>query len=177
MKEADLFEPIKNLLLDSDMEVYTEVPCSRGRADIVAVRNKLVTTVEMKTSLSLQVIEQAHNHIYEAHYTYIAIPMPKRGYRSHYVQRILEMDGIGLMHVNTNHDDKRFNYASVVFPAKLHRKLRHSISIKHLELYRYENNIAGGTAGGGYNTPYKDMMNSVKRFLRRQKSRSVWRKL
>ncbi|MCL6599808.1 MAG: hypothetical protein K6T81_13895 [Alicyclobacillus macrosporangiidus] len=57
MKETDLFEPVKKWLEERDFIVYSEVQFDR-RADVVGRLGNILVVVELKTSLSLDLIEQ-----------------------------------------------------------------------------------------------------------------------
>ena len=168
MKETDLFEPVKNLLLTSDMELYTEVSCGYGRADIVAVKDNLATIVELKTSLSLQLIEQVYERRIMAHYTYAAVPLPKNRYFNGFAVSLLMKAGIGLIGIDCN-----WGEASIHTRAKLNRNAGiRQLNYLH-EGQRYENNIPGGSVGGGYWTPYSEMIKQVRRLIERKHPKPV----
>jgi hypothetical protein len=61
MKESDMYAPLKSWFEERGFIVYPEVECrSRGgRADLVVTSGPIVGVVEMKQSLSLDLIEQA----------------------------------------------------------------------------------------------------------------------
>lgn len=71
MKETDLFEPVKNWLSEKGWEVFAEVSGGMGIADIVGKQHPLYCVVEMKTSLSHDVIDQAIRWYGSAQYIYI----------------------------------------------------------------------------------------------------------
>src|SRR5690606_26527703 len=100
MKETDLYEPVKKLLEDIGYEVYAEVQPYQGgkRADVVGIMGPAVCVVEMKTSLSMELIEQAYLWTNRAHYVFIAVPMRRKGL-PHFVHFILKKLNIGLIEV------------------------------------------------------------------------------
>lgn len=96
MKEEELAKHFVDFF--SDHDVYQEVPAG-GIIDIVAVNGIILTAIEVKTSLNIDVIEQAvRNKIY-AHYSYVAVPEPKRRFFG-FATRICENYGIGILSWN-----------------------------------------------------------------------------
>lgn len=59
MKESDLYEPIKQWLESKGYKVYSEVTPygSAARADVVGVCDKDTVVVELKLSLSLELLD------------------------------------------------------------------------------------------------------------------------
>ncbi len=119
LKETDLFKPVKELLENSDMEVYTEVPCGGGRADIVGIKNKIITVVELKTSLNLQLLQQSYDRLGHANYVFMAIPHTKNGI-PRIARTLCRRDGIGIIEIFNKYSD--LADASVSIPAKFFRK-------------------------------------------------------
>ncbi|MBO8169981.1 MAG: hypothetical protein H0Z35_12475 [Thermoanaerobacteraceae bacterium] len=178
MKEADLFEPLKCFFAqDPGNKIYTEVDIGR-RPDLVIKNGNIITVVEMKTSLSMTVMEQAFRWKHKVHYVYIAIPKRKQ-HINWYAERCLRRDGIGILEIDMRggryeriYRDHPETRVTVLLPAKLHRLK--DFWIKNWErglddIYLVENNVAGGHAGGGYNTSYKVMIDEVRRFLKYSK--------
>ena len=167
MKESDLFNPIKEWLEDRNYEVFAEVAAFRGRADVVGRINKCICVVEMKTSLSLDVIEQAINWKPYAHYIYIAIPKRKTPIR-HFLEVLLRNQRIGILEV-----DKR----GWIYQSSRAYFNRPYMLDKGSKRYDWDNILkeehktwlVGGSAGGGYVTDYKITIEKVKTYLRRQK--------
>lgn len=160
MKETDLFPPLKIWLEERSYEVFTEVQSSYtgGRADIVAVSGPVVSVVEMKTSLSLELIGQAMRWRPFANFIYIAIPYSTR--RTHLAQEILRKEGIGLLQVDLMHRYGKsvFNPLRANFNRRINNHIRESLVEDHKIL-------AGGHAGGGYVTKYSQTIKRVKEFL------------
>lgn len=77
-------------------DVYQEVECAGGVADIVARMGVEIWIVEVKTSLSLALIKQAMDRRRAAHRVYIAAPHTRREGE---VAEICEELGIGLLDV------------------------------------------------------------------------------
>lgn len=98
MKESDLFEPIKDWLEERGWEVFAEVSGYEGIADIVGRQRKMYCIVEMKTSLSHEVIDQAIRWVGYVHYIYIAIPKRKSAI-PRYLEQLFREKGIGVLEV------------------------------------------------------------------------------
>jgi hypothetical protein len=157
MKEIELYPAIHELFDTPSTEIFTEVPAFRRRPDIVLRQGNIITTIEMKTSLSIQLIEQAIYWIGKAHIVYIAVPARKRGEINVSTQKHLMDKGIGIILVNP---DK--NTAWIHTKAKP-STTRYDWSSKLLDIYK-GSDYAGGSAGA-YMTPYKHMMNLVKKYI------------
>lgn len=174
MKESDLFPPLKQWLEERDYDVYAEVESGRtgGRADIVAVSGPAVAVVEMKLSLSLDLIAQAVRWLPYANYVYIAVPYSKHRKLHNYASLFLKREGIGLLEVDI-HTNHRYTGARCVIRPKFQRRvdnhIRESLVPQHKDL-------PGGHAGGGYVTPYRLTIDEVKDFLtrRRRWQRNGW---
>jgi hypothetical protein len=187
MKESDLFIYLKDYFsVNPYNEIFTEVlGLEGGRPDIVIrTDKKIITIVEMKTSLSMELLEQSVNWRYKANYVYIAIPERKNKRINRFALKILKDNGIGILLIKvpskaeSNIDEGDLEYRDCVtemMKPKLFRPKKDVIGwnniLKHI--YKYENNIAGGSKGKGYNTPYKAMIIDVKRYIYRNKNKFV----
>lgn len=165
MKETDLFLPVKEWLEENGYEVYTEVESRKagGRADIVGVSGPAVSVVEMKKTLSLELIEQALRWKPYANYIYIALPYSKN--RKVFGSKVLEFAGIGILQLKEYSgifEDRPFFDVLPSLRAKFNRRIddhiRQSLVPRHKEL-------PGGHAGGGYVTSYSSMMERVRDYL------------
>lgn len=74
MKETDLYAPVKEFLLREDYCVRSEV----SGCDIYAVKDDQIVIVELKLTLSIQLIGQAVERQKIADLVYIAVPKPKK---------------------------------------------------------------------------------------------------
>jgi hypothetical protein len=79
LKETDLFEPVKNWFLENGYEVYAEVtaPMLIGRPDVVARKHPVTICVELKKSISFELLYQALERKRYFNYVYIGIPKRK----------------------------------------------------------------------------------------------------
>lgn len=93
ISEADIGEQLKSYLQNMDWGVYSEVIFDGfgWTADVVAKREKLLWILEIKTSASIAVIEQAHRWRFYAHYISVVTPPAK----SRMFDHILRQFGIG----------------------------------------------------------------------------------
>lgn len=163
LQETDLFNPIKELLAASGMEIYTEVPCEYGRADVVGIKDRLVTVVELKTSLTLQLIQQAYDRLYKANYVYIAVPHSKTGI-ARIVRTLSHRDGFGIIEVYAGGKYIGLEGANILIPARLCRKAKTDWARNIDSGYRWENNTQAGVNKDFY-SPYQDMIRAVKRYI------------
>ena len=102
MKETDLAKPIIDYLESRNWDVYQEVPCGSGVADIVAVLDQKVWVIELKKTLSIQLLDQAILRHYKVNYVSIGVPLTKThsSMSSPAVTMILNTYGIGVFTVS-----------------------------------------------------------------------------
>ncbi len=129
MREVDVAKPVVAYMEDYKWDVYKEVPCHSGVADIVGVLDGRIWIVETKTSLSVQLIDQAISRRQVAHYISIAVPRPKRYSYSPSIELVLDHYGIGLItvrgeEVNIDKQVKLFRHVSKDKQSKLLASLR-----------------------------------------------------
>lgn len=97
--EAEVGAVVKSYLLDMHQEVYCEVETDIGRIDIVAVSpTGMITSVELKACLSMDVLGQAIYRSRFVHRSVAAFPMPKdsRHYKLSVLRAIHLSTGIGI---------------------------------------------------------------------------------
>jgi len=108
IRETDLYEPVKHYLEDNGYLVRAEVK----DCDIAAIKNKDLVVVELKKSLTIQLLLQATERQRLTSAVYIAIPaQPKRGKKWRGILRLLRMLELGLIVV---HFDKSGARSEVV---------------------------------------------------------------
>lgn len=141
---------VSDWLKSNGWTVYHEVICCNGRADIVAVQGSIVWAIEVKTSLTMKLLEQANDKLAHAHFTSIAVPYGKL---SKIMKEFLTHKGIGCIYVrNPNTVSKRHytNVEETVRP-KLFRKttgrIKRAIRTEYLD-------CVPGTSAPGW-TPFK----------------------
>jgi hypothetical protein len=100
--ETELGRKVVSYLVSEGWEVFQEVQYSSHtrRADIVARRGSIVWVIELKNSLSLDVISQAMEWTGWAHLISVAVPSITKWTGGRYLgERILKEKGIGLITV------------------------------------------------------------------------------
>lgn len=81
IKESDLYQPIKDYLDSLGYDTKGEVKS----CDITAIKGDELIVVELKKGFTIELLYQAIDRQKAADSVYVAIPLPKRGYRNpHY---------------------------------------------------------------------------------------------
>lgn len=180
--EAKVAEGAKAWLEQAGWTVYSEVSMGQGssRADLVGSigpSHKLLSVVEAKTSLSLEVLEQAS--AWTAHFRWVAVPQGKVARNNGtFGVRVAKWLGVGVLEVQwagTEYardpiDNKWVKVPDrlvcrVVLDAPIQRWGGRPDAIARLRARLHEGQRtakAGGTPGGGYWTPYRETMGLVK---------------
>lgn len=167
MKESNLFEPIKEWLEERGWEVFAEVSGYEGIADIVGRQRKMYCIVEMKTSLSHEVVDQAIRWVGHAHYIYIAIPKRKSAI-PRYLEQLFREKGIGVLEVGKIDYSGLYNsekyYINIKIPSKFKRA--YNLTSRTWRLHEEQKYfVPAGSPGGAHWTPYKQTMKEVKEYL------------
>ncbi len=167
MKETELFPVVKQWLEQRDYEVFAEVTSleTGGRADVVAVNGPAVTVVEMKNSLTLDVVAQAARWTLYANYVFIAVRGSAKRRISRYVSNLLQREGIGLLEVIFPEKVSVFRgpYIFQASKGRFHRRIDDHL---RSELTQKHKLLPGGHHGGGYVTTYSNTIDRVKDYLR-----------
>jgi len=160
-----MYPKVKELLEEMGYEVFSEVQPSFTfrRADVVGYNKPAVCIVEMKTSLTMDLIQQAYQWLPYAHYVYIAIPKRVKGIHD-FVFKVLKGFGIGIIEVDW--------FTDVSLKAKFNRPVLKKDWDNEL-LPEHKTWLDGGSSGGGYVTPYKLTMSKVRSYLERKYPRWV----
>jgi hypothetical protein len=162
--ETELAAPIVRWLADLDWDVYQEVQhFQRGCvADIVATQGPVTWVVEVKRSLSIDLINQAYHWLGSANRISVATPHKRR---KHYeaVYRLLRMDGIGHLEVAPRLDDFRI---CVSVPAVLHRRV--SSRLRDGLCEGQKTYAAAGNANGSRWSPFRETCENVRRLVERE---------
>lgn len=181
MKEEDLFPPLKDYFINQGYVVYNEVQSTKGmnRADIVITKDDELTVIEMKKTLSFQLIDQARKWLKTANYVYVAVPVIK-GERSQTAIDILNIFGIGLIEVDLRKYEERKDLD--VFNEINRKDMRYGLTITHGK-YREDKlldksklsflteehqtwSTGGATSQSKYVTTYALLMNDIYKLLR-----------
>jgi hypothetical protein len=154
MLESDLFPPIKQYLINKGYKVGSEIE----HCDIVATKDDFIIIIELKRSLSVELLVQAVKRQKLTEYVYIAVPKKNIAYRKwndilHLIKRL----ELGLIIVDNN--DK---VEVILEPLPLDRKKsmqsnkgKRKKLLTEFEGRTIDNNI-GGSTGKKIMTAYKD---------------------
>jgi hypothetical protein len=155
-KETDLAPIAESYLRGYDCEIYREVTMpSGGRADLVGVAGPLVSAVELKLRLGLEVLAQASNHLEVVHFVWVAVPAFKPADRDvrNLLHEVARWKGIGVLacYAGDEYTPPRWN--AEVEPRFNRRARVHETR----RLLREEMKTVGvaGTARGGHFTDFK----------------------
>lgn len=162
--EAHLCDAVSDWFRSDGWTVYTEVECTSGRIDIVAVRGRLVWAVETKLQSGLEVIDQAHSRRDTAcHGTLIAVPR-KASMGS--TVRVCEALGLGLITGQpASYSNGKPEVTLQVWPAFMRRTAKDLA--RFLSRLSPEQTTQTGGRSGSYWTPFKAMQRDVVAVLQR----------
>lgn len=163
IKESDLNPTAKQFLRDQGCtELYGEIL----DIDLVGVNGNLIYAIELKTTLSIKVLEQALNRKAYANYVYVAVPHDKLA--KHYdlispvFRLFLETHGIGLIGLYAeNRNDKYIqNHYEIYKHAKINR---HNKGKGYLKKYFNDmyKDMDGGMTSAERISPYTLMTDEV----------------
>ncbi len=147
-------------------DVYQEVACAGGVADIVALVAAELWVIEVKTSLSLALIVQALERRRDAHRVFVAAPY-SRNFRD--VGALCAELGIGLLQINSGEYDPHtrsrtpWRVVEVVGSRRWNSRpvaLRAKLSPEHKTHAQ-----AGSVGGGGRWTPFRDTCEQLARVV------------
>lgn len=156
MKESELFEPVKNLVIEMGCSnVYGEVMS----CDVLGIKGACNIIVEMKTTLSFKVIDQAIERLRYGHYVYIAVPKRKAA-TPKCVKEMLASYHIGLIEVGKRQ-------TKVAIPAKFNRlanKRKGYLRIRE-SIKSFNESQVGGVKSGEGITDYALTINRIKDYM------------
>lgn len=160
--EIEIARPVVEWLRHQGWDVYQEV--SLGYAcrivDIVATQGIIAWAVEVKSSLSMEVIGQAVQVRHECNFVSVAVPRPKQMHNRTsgriYAEHCLKRDGIGLLYVDAG------DVSTSIVPT-LNRKRRMKIERCLVEAQR--DWAEAGNADGGRWTPFQQTCRNVLRYV------------
>lgn len=170
LKEEDLAIKVLQHMKDEGWDCYPEAQLkyARGRADIAALKDDTFRIVEAKTSLSLQLLNQANEWIHMQGVDEVCVAVPNVRI-SRLVEEILRWKGIGLYHVirGFNQRHQRFGVKEVqeiIAPRRLEvHKARRKRVIE--SLHPDMKNYKPGTTSG-YSTPYNRTIKMILEYLK-----------
>jgi len=152
--EADLARITCDWLESQGWETFKEVPCYGGRADIVAVRSKVVWIVETKLTLSLPLMTQCRDRLREP--CHGVIGAVGQGIESRPIlAEWAEANGIGLIAVGST--------PRLMLAPRLRRNVNPSNLLKRLHPEQRDQSAG---ISGKYWTPFKTLVERLKVELR-----------
>lgn len=161
--EAALGPPVIAWLESQGWNVYQEVESGRQsyRADIVATKDKLVLVVELKTSLTFELLYQAQRWRDKAHHVYAAVPACRPSDGRRMAMSVFEERGIGVLVVTTDSRGHIADRVKVQAQAPFFRqadaeRLRQRIKPEH------KHAAVAGSKGGGYSTDFTRTLERIK---------------
>lgn len=169
VKEEDIAGIVVRYLEQQGWDVYQEVSPRHGggRADIVALRGPLVRVVEVKTSFTAALVEQAWNWIWWAHYVHVAVPshkvtrhVPGRAV----LRRFCRDNGIGIFDVREQGWREIKIGVRELEPARIMRTAKADM---FRDTIRPEHKYYGkaGNADNRYWTPWRDTCERWRRYI------------
>ncbi|ATF13535.1 hypothetical protein A616_16595 [Brevibacillus brevis X23] len=187
MKESDLYEPVKKWLEQNGYSVFSEVSprYSSRRVDVVGVNPESVAVVELKLSLSLDLLDQAVNWSNRkyANYIFIAVPWNRKGsprIDNDLVRYICDQFKIGVLFVQKDKNELYINdkpYMKAKYIKVNNKELNFRETIEQFKQEYINSELKGGHSGGGYITQYRVTIERVKELLKKVrlgKSFSLW---
>ncbi|AMQ06329.1 DUF2161 domain-containing phosphodiesterase [Sporosarcina psychrophila] len=149
--EVDLYKPVKEYFTQQGYDVHGEV----NECDVAAVRDQELVLIELKLSLSIDLLIQATKRQRLTNEVYVAIPRPKLNFRSkkwkdscHLVRRL----ELGLILVSFLENDAQ---VEIVFhPASFDRKksMQRSKKKRNAMLTEMEGRLGDYNIGGSCQT-------------------------
>lgn len=152
--EAELAKLTCAWLESQGWETYKEIPCYGGRADIVAVRSGVVWIVETKLTLSLPLMVQCRDRLFEPCHGVLAAVGRPIGSGS-ILQEWAESKGIGLIEVGST--------PRLMLAPRLRRKID---AAKLLGKLQPEQRTQDAGHAGAYWTPFKRLVEQLQQQLR-----------
>ena len=157
MRERDLFLPVKKYLVNTlgCHEVHGEVI----DIDVIGVGRGYKVAVELKTSMSLKLLDQVRSRVRDrlTDYVYVAVPTKSRPMAASAHDYLVSL-GVGILEVNSHGNIK------VIAVAKRQRHIEPRID-------RYLNDATkqsvGGVTSSEMDSPYKQTIEAIQQYMRR----------
>lgn len=143
LKETDLYQPIRDYLIQNGYTVRSEVI----NCDITAIKDDDLIVIELKRSANIQLLIQATERQRITDSVYVAIPAPKtRGSRWRGIQRVLRILEVGLMVVSfaTKIPTVKVMFDPLPYTGKRRQRKRRAV-LKEIAERSGEYNVAGST--------------------------------
>ena len=132
-REFELDKPVSDYFKNQGFKVFREVRIGFCRADIVAFKDDLVVSVELKLSDRKKAVSQAKNYLLGSDFVYLAFPLQKTHNVLRKCEQELKSEGIGLLSVN-----EKTAKVSKIIDAKPSKRKFASFTLD--EIYKRRNN-------------------------------------
>ncbi len=164
--EKDLGDPVIAWLEDHGWEVYQEVAGPHGGvADIVATLGSLMCVVELKKSMTFDLLAEAKRWLRYANWTYMAVPMARDSDGRRLAFQIAELLGIGIMTVTPGrYDGNMPNRVDVRLVPKLQRRV--PSDLRDMLRPAHKTFSVAGAAHGRHWTAFQDTCEQIANFVR-----------
>lgn len=172
--EQELGPPVVTWLRERGFDVYQEVKHG-GVADLVGLaeaKPQRLVVVELKLSLSLDVLAQADSWRKQAHLVYVAVPRVKGGADKgrYFAYRVAESFGIGVLELERH--GVYAGLSSVEIRQKVEAPIRRRIESGRYSLlaalrpeHKQKEWARAGAAGGGHWTEFKHTASRLRRVV------------
>ena len=156
IRESDLFEPVRDFLIERGYDVHAEV----RDCDITATRGDELVVVELKRSFNASLLIQASERQRTADSVYVAIPAPddpQRGMRWRGMCRLLRRLELGLLLVYLRKGGPRVQvqFHPGPYAPRRNRRLRRAV-IAEIAGRSGNHNVGGSPAGTKLVTAYRE---------------------
>lgn len=166
--EVEMAAHVVSWLRSTGWDVYQEVTFKDDVADIVAVCGPILWVIECKTTMSLDLMAQAHSWVGLAHRVSIAVPSLRRKWkRAKFVGDALSYFGVGHLEVT-----RQGSVREVLAPA-LWRRVQTYPSLKSVLLEKQKTHALAGNADGKRWTPFQETCQNLRELVARCPGLSV----
>lgn len=164
--EKDLGDPIIAWLEERGWDIYQEVAGPHGGvADIVATLGSLTCVVELKKSMTFDLMAEAQRWLRYANWTYMVVPHARDSDGRRMAFSIAEHFGIGIMTVTIGkYDGDRINRVDVRLMPRLQRKV--NSALREMLHPAHKTFAVAGTAHGRHWTAFQDTCEQIAGFVR-----------
>lgn len=154
IKETDLAKALIESFDGTKYEIFQEVETYIGIADIV-LKHSFIWAIEVKTSLSLQVIAQAWMNTRIYNFSSICVPSVRSSKGAELAHKICRDYGIGIFKI-------RHGACDEILKARFNRKAM----IKSVRLVDQQKDFSeAGNANGERWTPFNQTVSELKRYI------------
>lgn len=159
--EVMLGRCVRAWLQDQQAMIYQEVEAWPGRADLVAVTEPVISVIEIKTSLSFELLHQARRWRGRAHQVWVAVPfVGNRSDGRGQAIACFEEAGAGILEVDVS------DGGHVTVRARPTFNRRADVSALRGALRPEQQTLAeAGTARGGHWTAFKSTCAELRRYV------------